>query len=134
MQTNAYNQEWTVLQNQYDAYERASLGIKLFAVAVLVTLIATQSLTCYAIALLPTLWLLDAIWKTFQSRIEVRILVVEAAIEEGKTDGAFQFNRDFLKTRPSTVSLISVYVKQALRPTIAYPHVVILVLGVLILI
>jgi hypothetical protein len=127
MSQSDFTREWAVLQNQYDAYERTSLIIKLFTVAVFTVLSVLQSFSVLMIFLLLTLWLLDAIWKTFQSRIEERVLAVEAAIADGLTDGAMQFNRNFLANRPSFMKLVLVYFAQALRPTIAFPYVVLVV-------
>ena len=127
--------EWTTLQNQYDAYERSSLHIKLMAVLVLLVLWVTQTVSLIALSLLCVLWLQDAIWKTFQSRIETRLLRIETTLAEftdpSQSQGAYQFNREFEKTRPSTLGLVTEYVKQACRPTVAYPHLVLLLLGLL---
>ena len=80
-------------------------------------------------------WLQDAIWKTFQSRIESRLLELEQGLSSANSEKgdslaveAFQFNSAYLKDRPSTIGLILEYMKQAARPTVAFPHVVLLVL------
>ena len=124
MSQSDFTREWTVLQNQYDAYERTSLIIKLFTVAVFTVLSVLQAYGVLKIFVLLTLWLLDAIWKTFQSRIEDRLLAVEAALSDGLTKGAMQFNQDFMRKRPSSIKLVQTYFTQALRPTIAFPYVV----------
>jgi hypothetical protein len=124
MSQSDFSQEWTVLQNQYDAYERSSLTIKLFAIATFVVLWVLQFTAVLSLFVLLTLWLLDAIWKTFQSRIEDRLLVVEAAMSDGLTKGAMQFNQDFMRKRPRSIKLVQTYFTQALRPTIAFPYVV----------
>ena len=99
----------------------------------LLVLFVTDYVTWLTLSLLLVLWLQDAIWKTYQSRIEVRLLKIETKSAENQKDeidqGAFQFNRDFEQSRPSTKGLIVEYGKQALRPTIAYPHVVLVVIG-----
>ncbi|MDC2888027.1 hypothetical protein [Psychrosphaera algicola] len=91
-------------------------------------------------------WLTDAIWKTFQFRIEDRLLMLEDALRptdivaDDKTANneslgdsqitndtqAFQFNSAFLLTRPSTLGLILSYGKNALRPTVALPHIAVM--------
>ena len=131
--TTPLAQEWTTLQNQYDAYERSSLHIKLVAIAVLLVLMVFANMTFLTLSLLLVFWLQDAIWKTFQSRIEVRLLKIEALFAEHGNDEsnqiAFQFNREFEQSRLSTIGLIIEYLKQALRPTVAFPHVALVVIG-----
>lgn len=83
-----------------------------------------------------TLWLQDGIWKTFQSRTEHRLVQIEQTLVDGistarNTDAelttalvAFQFNHSFINQRPSGFKLIMEYGKQALRPTVAFPHLI----------
>lgn len=131
-----YRVEWQVLQTQYDSYEKHSLIIKLVAFALCFSALALELNCILSLLLLAGLWLQDAIWKTFQARIEQRLLKVESNIqcindgEEVKV-AVMQFNQEFLKQRSGVVGLISEYFKQALRPTIAYPHVLLVVLTVL---
>lgn len=122
------SKEWTTLQNQFDSYEKFSLLIKLFALTWLIISLTLSQLNlfnaCFGIAISGMIWLLDAIWKTFQSRIEIRILKVEAAITDNDAIAPCQFNREFIENRAGTISTLVSYLKQALRPTIAYPHIV----------
>lgn len=123
------SQEWATLQNQFDSYEKYSLLIKLFAITWLIVSFILSQLhlfnVCSAIAVCGIIWLQDAIWKTFQSRIETRILKVENSLAENTSIAPCQFNREFLEQRAGAVSTLVGYLKQALRPTIAYPHIVI---------
>jgi len=41
---------------------------------------------------------------------------------------AYQFNSLYLQNRPSSVGLIKEYLGQALRPTIAFPHLLLIVM------
>lgn len=132
----SYSAEWQVLQNQYDSYEKCSLAIKLLAAIFLLCGLIYQLPSIYTAILIAVLWLQDAIWKTFQARIEQRLYVVEtqlAAIKQGAelTEIAFQFNRKFLAQRPSSVGLVKEYLLQAIRPTVAYPYVLLLPIGLL---
>lgn len=120
--------EWTVLQQQFDSYEKFSLLIKLCHIIPLMILMALNSLPLVLIFFSSTLWLLDGIWKTFQFRIEDRLLVIENAIKHQTNDTAYQFNSTFLAERPNTITLVISYLKNALRPTVAYPHVVLIAL------
>lgn len=128
MEAEENKTEWCLLQNQFDSYEKHSLYIKLLSVVVLL-LAEISSATSFVIFLvLLVLWLQDAIWKTFQSRIESRLLQLEKYIAEKNEASAFQFSSEFNRERLSGVSLISEYVHQAVRPTVAFPHVVLVLI------
>ncbi len=135
MQTADLAKEWLVLQNQFDSYEKYSLMIKLLGVAMLGLAYSLNHLGGFLLWLLAILWLQDAIWKTFQSRIDTRLLQVERFLSSGQKlayiDGkAYQYNTLYAQERPSTGMLIWHYLRQALRPTVAFPYApLMLVLG-----
>ena len=123
--------EWMLLQNQYDSYEKYSLVIKLLAMIVFYCSHISETIAWIIFILLAVFWLQDAIWKTFQSRIELRLLALEEALSDIQANLnnnfiAFQFNRDFLAKRPSQFGLVKEYLLQALRPTVAFPHVILI--------
>ncbi len=133
MQTCHLATEWSLLQNQFDSYEKHSLLIKLSSIGVLATAYFTDHLSVFILCLLLILWLQDAIWKTFQSRIDVRLLQVEAYLThednlENTNGKAFQFNSLYLQNRLGSVGLIKEYLGQALRPTVAFPHLLLIVI------
>ena len=133
MQTSDLAAEWSVLQNQFDSYEKYSLLIKLTAVGVLSAAYFSNHLSVFVLCLLLTLWLQDAIWKTFQSRIDTRLLQLEQYLSSEhpleKRDGkAYQFNSLYLQHRPGSIALVQEYMGQALRPTIAFPHLVLVLI------
>lgn len=118
---NALQQEWTSLQNQYDSYEKFSLVIKLLSAAICCLVIFHEKLDFVIVGLCLVMWMLDAIWKTFQSRISDRLLAIESAIKN--QDGlAMQFHTQWLASRPSAVGLVIAYSKSALTPTVMLPH------------
>lgn len=117
--------EWQVLQNQFDSYEKFSLVIKLFAIGLFALSIITNSAVILFTTAFAVLWLQDAIWKTFQARIEHRILALESAVATSAQIVPFQFNRDFAARRPGTMGLVLEYCKAAIKPTVAFPHLVI---------
>ncbi len=128
MQNSEFISEWKVLQNQFDSYEKFSLIIKLASIGLLSTAFLINNLNYYTFFLLLVLWLQDAIWKTFQSRIDSRLLTIEKQLLNSAEissfdEQAFQFNSHYLENRPSTLGLIIEYAKQAIRPTVAFPHV-----------
>lgn len=126
MQNNEHESEWLFLQNQFESYEKHSLFIKLVSILVLFASLVVDVNTLMVALLLLVLWLQDAIWKTFQSRIEPRLFQLEVCIRGESNEPAFQFNTEYEKSSLGGVALIGEYVRQAIRPTIAYPHVVLL--------
>jgi len=113
------------MQNQFDSYEKCSLAIKLVCVLVVVASYLAGLLGWMSLMIVLVLWLQDAIWKTFQSRIEQHLLRLEQALSKASDEAAFeafQFNLEFQRTSPSTAGLIQEYLARALRPTVAYPY------------
>ncbi|MFT5718337.1 MAG: hypothetical protein ACJAWS_002089 [Oleiphilaceae bacterium] len=126
MDKQEFKTEWCLLQNQFDSYEKHSLYIKLLGVIFLFVSVLLGVTSLFIVLVLAVLWLQDAIWKTFQSRIETRLLVVETYISEKTEARPFQFNSEFLKVRLGGLSLITEYIRQAVRPTVAFPYVVLI--------
>jgi len=120
--------EWTVLQNQFDSYEKYSLLIKLVNIALVSAAYLSNNISVFIILLLLILWGQDAIWKTFQSRIETRLLNIEKYIVSGSQDQAYQFNSQYQINSLTGIALINEYLRQAIRPTIAFPHVLLLLI------
>lgn len=119
--TDALQQEWVTLQNQYDSYEKFSLVIKLVSATLCSLVLFHDKLDFVIVGLCAVMWMLDAIWKTFQSRISERLLLLEAAIK--RHDGVpMQFHSEWLENRPSLVGLVLAYIKGALTPTVLLPH------------
>jgi hypothetical protein len=127
--------EWVTLQNQFDSYEKCSLFIKLFSVLTCCILVFALNAGVWSLVVVVILWLQDAIWKTFQNRIGQRLEVVEQAIQddphriqEHLLHVGMQFNLAWNQSRPQAIGLISEYIKQSLKPTVAYPHVLLIAL------
>lgn len=128
MNSTNLSSEWHLLQNQFDSYEKHSLYIKLLSIFVVLCAEIFLVTSLYIIMILGVLWLQDAIWKTFQARIETRLLHVEASISEEVKNNAFQFNSEFMSLRKGGGALVSEYLSQALRPTVAFPHCVLVLI------
>ena len=126
MERNKFETEWCFLQEQFESYEKHSLYIKLVSILVLCFFLALGAANVYLVVILGVLWLQDAIWKTFQSRLEPRLLTLEQKIRENAQEYAFQFNTEYQNASKSGLSLIFEYLSQAIRPTIAFPHVVLI--------
>ena len=125
---NALQQEWLALQSQHERYEALALGVKLVAFAVVVV-VPDNTL---AIALLALLWLQEAVLKTFQGRLGGRLLVVEAGLKSDTGVAAMQLHSDWLASRPRGAGLLLQYLRSALRPTVALPYPLLMLLAVLI--
>ena len=97
MKTCNLENEWSVLQNQFDYYEKYSLLIKLANIGLLCAAYFTNNMNFFVMPLLLIVWVQDAIWKTFQSRIESRLLKIENFISIGDNDKAYQFNSQYLE-------------------------------------
>jgi hypothetical protein len=126
------SQEWIVLQNQWDSYEKTSLLIKLTCLILFSSALFFNAMSFYFIVITMVFWLQDAIWKTFQSRIEPRLLQIEKAFnakKETEQISAYQFNSQYLSYKLNGIALMKEYAMQALRPTIAYPYLILLLLG-----
>ncbi|MEH6559391.1 MAG: hypothetical protein V7708_16465 [Oceanicoccus sp.] len=126
METQKFEHEWRLLQNQFDSYEKHSLYIKLLSIIAVLVVEITGTINISFVLVLVVLWLQDAIWKTFQSRLEQRLLQVEKYILERSEASAFQFNSEYQRTRLYGVSLIGEYLRQSVRPTVAFPHIVLI--------
>lgn len=125
---NALHQEWLALQAQHERYEALALGVKLVAFAATV-LVPDNTL---ALALLALLWLQEGVLKTFQGRLGDRLLVVEAGLKAGEGAVAMQLHSDWLASRPRGLGLVTQYLKSALRPTVALPYPLLMILIVVI--
>ena len=128
MEKKEFKTEWCLLQNQFDSYEKHSLYIKLISIIVMLAAEISDVISIFMLLILAVLWLQDAIWKTFQSRIEQRLLQIENYISEESEESVFQFNREYHITRLSGLSLINEYVRQSIRPTVAFPHIVLILI------
>lgn len=127
MQITHLAAEWSLLQNQADSYEKYALLIKLLGTTLLAAALLVETASVLMLVILAILWLQDAIWKTFQARIEERLLALETAIASCESSGQspdkpYQLNSRFLQTRLGGTALIGEYLRQAVRPTVAYPH------------
>lgn len=131
MNTKELGTEWRLLQNQFDSYEKHSLYIKLSSIIVLLIAAVTGQTNSYIILILSVLWLQDGIWKTFQSRIEIRLLQIEKCIAEKSEENAFQFNTAYDEASLNGLSLVGEYTRQSIRPTVAFPHSVLILIALI---
>ncbi len=130
-ETSGLTQEWITLQGQYEHYEQSALVIKLMAV---VLVAAGWALTVSGLGvavLVVILWVQESIHRTYQSRLGRRLLRIEQILKEGtpQTEPAFQLHSEWLAGRPRLSGLLAEYGSSARRPTVAFPHFVLMLLA-----
>jgi len=121
-------QEWVNLHASYDRYEWTGLLIKMTSIVLFFVALFSPLQSSMVVIILAVMWLQEAIWKTFQSRTEQRLLNIEAELSKPSDAEPFQFYTQWLASRPSTLGLIGEYAKHIVRPTIAYPYSVLIAL------
>ncbi len=131
-QANLLSQEWTSLHQEHERYDRCALFIKLTAVLALLLSLGLSMSLWLGLIFIFVLWLQEGIWRTVQARTSARLLVVEQLIKQQTEQSGMQFYSNWETSRPGTIDLIKEYISNALRPTVAYPYVILLgiVIGV----
>lgn len=129
MQASQLGREWRALHHDCEASERSTVWIKLAAVALAVVAVALSFDAVLALLLIGLLWVQEAIVRTGQSRLVARLLQVEALLREGAAAPrlACQLYSDWQVHRPGTLGLIGQYLQAAVRPTVAFPYAVLIV-------
>lgn len=120
--------EWNALHRDCEAAERNTLWPKLAAVTLVVAAVAIGLDAVLAMALVAILWLQEAIVRTGQSRLVARLLRVEARLRDGAAGPACQLYSEWQAARPGVLGLVAQYLAAAVRPTVAFPYAVLLVL------
>ena len=121
--------EWTTLQNQFDAFEKLSLLIKLFAIGITSLLMFAVKHPEIILLVNTILWIQDAVWKTFQSRFYERLLVIEAAMKNNSQPDYISFNTSWADSRGGPLGLAFEYVRHLLKPTVIFPHICLLAIA-----
>jgi hypothetical protein len=124
------SQEWTTLQDNHERYETGGLLLKLAGVAIWGVGMAWGRHELLVNLLVLILWIQEGVYRTFQARLGVRILRIEALLGRDDAEGAaFQLHSEWLANRPGVAGLLAEYGKSALRPTVAFPYAVLLLIG-----
>ncbi len=118
--------EWVILHESIEKYERPALALKLSAVLLTLAYLFTPLGTLWFLCLLLIVWLQEGIWRTSQARLEQRIQHVERAMHkpEGITE-PYQLYTNWQTYRGSSADLVSEYLANARRPTVAFPYLII---------
>lgn len=133
---NPLDREWVTLQNNFEQYEKGGLLIKLLAVVLCAAGFALALHEVLLGALLLVLWLQEGIFRTYQARLGTRILRIEHKLQNGEAaeGAAFQLHSEWLAARPGTLGLLAEYGASTLRPTVAFPYAVLLLMIVLLVV
>lgn len=125
-----FEREWEIIHGDIEKYERYSLVIKLVSVLVGVLSMAYLVNAWFAVALILVLWLQDGIWTTFQKRLESRIVFIEQQLqnEPDESGMAFQLYSQWEGRRQGVAALIKEYLLNAVKPTVAYPYAILVLL------
>ena len=124
--SNSLQQEWISLHNNNEKSEVMALVIKLLALILFVVALIARLEPLMVTFLLLVLWLQEAIWKTFQSRAEQRLIAIEKAWVNNDGNVALQFYSQWQEARPGFSGLIKQYISNAIRPTVAYPYILLI--------
>lgn len=127
---NDFQKEWAIIHADIEKYEKFSLIIKLSSIMVSMISIAYLVAVWITVGLVFILWLQDGIWKTFQKRLESRIIFLESRIKQDTdtNNEAFQFYSQWESKRQGVVGLIKEYILNSVKPTVAYPYVILLIM------
>jgi len=122
--------EWQTLQNNHEQHERNALFIKLASLALgLAGLAAGIALGWIALTIV-LLWVLEGIFKTYQTRLADRLLQVESLLaQEAPVQPPMQLATDWMAQRPGGAGLIVEYALSACRPTVTFPYLPLLLAG-----
>ena len=118
---------WQTLHNNHEKYEHYALLIKLFSVSMVVVSITTPISTFISLLILAILWLQEGIWKTYQARTSNAIITLEQLLDSD--DNAIcQLYSDWQSNRPSSTELVLEYIKNALKPTVIFPYLPLMII------
>lgn len=126
--SSALGHEWAILQDNHEQYENTSLLIKLGGIALFVACLALSLDVVISLLLLLVLWIQEAVFRTSQSRLGRRILRIEQLLgqDQTATTAPYQLHSEWLATRPGFAGLLAEYGRNMLRPTVAFPYVVLM--------
>jgi hypothetical protein len=130
LETSALGHEWAVLQNNHEQYEKNCLLIKLGSIVLFVSSLALTLNVATAVSLMLIMWVQEGIFRTYQGRIGERILHVEQLLRQSplQVSLSYQLHTEWKATRPGVSGLLAEYGKSMLRPTVAFPHVVLMLI------
>ncbi|NTV69657.1 MAG: hypothetical protein HGA71_05860 [Azonexaceae bacterium] len=121
--------EWQTLQDNHEEHERNALFIKLACLSLCAAGLATGLPLFWISFTVLICWIQEGIFKTYQSRLADRLLAVERLlIQANAAPPAMHLHTDWLASRPGGSALLGGYLISAIRPTVAFPYLPILLM------
>lgn len=119
-------QEWSTLHSDHERYDQYALIIKLVAIITAVISLSLALPLLITVLFTAIIWLQEGIWRTVQGRCFERLLVVENLLKEHPNTQGMQFYSEWEYSRPGAVGTIIEYLRNAIRPTVAYPYAILI--------
>lgn len=131
-ETSLLAHEWSTLQNNHEQYEKSGLLIKLGATAVFVSSLALALDVAIIVAVMLILWVQEGILRTCQARLGDRLLRIEQVLRQATPQVAYacQLHSEWQAARPGFGGLLAEYARSMLRPTVAFPYAVLMLLDI----
>jgi hypothetical protein len=118
---------WQTLHNNHEKYEHYALVIKLFSISLVVVSLCFTLSIFISLLLLAILWLQEGIWKTYQARTSDAIIRLEHLISNSDESDTCQLYSHWQNNRPNSQALVLEYIKSALKPTVIFPYLPLMV-------
>lgn len=112
---------WQHLHSDIERYEKWSLIIKLTTISSVLIAFGLSINVFVVVIFILIFWLQDAIWKTYQVRLSDHIIYVEKQTVDAQV---YSLYTNFESNRPGSKSILAEYLKSALRPTVAFPYLI----------
>jgi hypothetical protein len=138
-----FKAEYLLLQGFYEDYDKRALSLKALAIPLLGAGLAfglkekSEAILAATIAIAASLWLLEAIWKSFQYRHAERIQRIEGYYRKGSFGDAgppFQVFSSWRNASKLYYSSPVAWLRIFILPFVMLPYVVILAFGVVALV
>lgn len=128
MYQGALNQEWQTLQHQHEEYEKSALHIKLLGFVIYTIWWIWSADLILGCSFILLLWIQESMWRTWQARLATRILQIEALLQQipPADQQACQLHTQWLAKRFRGFALLAEYIKNLIRPGIAFPYALML--------
>ena len=131
--TSQTSEEWHTLQQCHEQHEKNALWIKLVCVALCVVGLGLHVARPWLAWCVVLLWMQEAIFKTYQSRIADRLQKLERILAQGgPAPAALQLHTEWAAQRPGWIGLVSSYARSGCKPTVAFPYAALLIAGAMI--
>lgn len=122
--------EWCALERDHEQAEKSALMLKVLAILMCFIALAVTIDLLMVGFLVAVVWLQEAIVRTSQARLGQRLLRVEEQLRRAPTLPVlpFQLHSEWGAGRAGTLGLLREYAVNAVRPTVAFPYGVLLLI------